>query len=100
MSILISYLNFYRNFRASKAKGQEIAKLPNTEEKVECFSVSLQPLRAELEIINRRYWDILVQTLYNSIMKDITEIESFTQEAVEVKHYCFIFKFTHLSYRY
>ncbi|KAK3862338.1 hypothetical protein Pcinc_031789 [Petrolisthes cinctipes] len=73
-----------RNFRASKAKGQEIGKLPNTEEKLDCFSISFQPLRVELEIMNRRYWDILVQALHNAIITDINTIEKFTEEAVEV----------------
>ncbi|XP_069942834.1 cytoplasmic dynein 2 heavy chain 1 isoform X1 [Cherax quadricarinatus] len=73
-----------RNFRASKAKGQEIGKLPSTEEKLDCFSISFQPLRVELEIMNRRYWDILVQSLHNAIIKDINTIEKFTEEAVDV----------------
>ncbi|ROT63098.1 hypothetical protein C7M84_019029 [Penaeus vannamei] len=73
-----------RNFRASKAKGQEIGKLPSTEEKIDCFSISFQPLRVELEIMNRRYWDILVQSLHNAIIEDINAIEKFTASAIEV----------------
>ncbi|XP_042887569.1 cytoplasmic dynein 2 heavy chain 1-like [Penaeus japonicus] len=73
-----------RNFRASKAKGQEIGKLPSTEEKIDCFSISFQPLRVELEIMNRRYWDILVQSLHNAIIEDINAIEKFTESAIEV----------------
>lgn len=34
--------------------------------------------------MNRRYWDILVQSLHNAIMKDISTIEKFTEEAIEV----------------
>lgn len=74
----------YRNFRASKAKGQEIGRLPS-QEKIDCFTISFQPLRVELEIMNRRYWDILVQSLHNAIIKDISTIEKFTEEAVEVR---------------
>ncbi|XP_042221258.1 cytoplasmic dynein 2 heavy chain 1-like isoform X2 [Homarus americanus] len=73
-----------RNFRASKAKGQEIGKLPGTEERIDCFSISFQPLRVELEIMNRRYWDILVQSLHNAIIKDINTIEKFTEDAIDV----------------
>ncbi|XP_068211563.1 cytoplasmic dynein 2 heavy chain 1 [Palaemon carinicauda] len=73
-----------RNFRASKSKGQEIGKLPSIEEKIDCFSVSFQPLRVELEIMNRRYWDILVQGLHNAIIRDINTIEKFTEDAIEV----------------
>ncbi|XP_076054654.1 dynein cytoplasmic heavy chain beethoven [Oratosquilla oratoria] len=73
-----------RNFRTSKARGQEIGKLPSTEEKIECFSVSFQPLRAELEIINRRYWDLLIQSLHNAIIWNINTIDKFTNDAIEV----------------
>lgn len=34
--------------------------------------------------MNRRYWDILVQSLHNAIIADINTIEKFTEEAVEV----------------
>lgn len=77
----------FRNFRASKAKGQEIGKLPSTEERIDCFSISFQPLRVELEIMNRRYWDILVQSLHNAIIKDINTIEKFTEDAIEVSNF-------------
>ncbi|GLH06946.1 Dynein heavy chain, cytoplasmic, partial [Gryllus bimaculatus] len=72
-----------RNFRASKAWGQEIGKLPGTEEKVECFAVSFLPVRAEIELHNRRYWDTLVTSLQSSIVRDVTTVEKFTVEATE-----------------
>ncbi|XP_063840903.1 LOW QUALITY PROTEIN: cytoplasmic dynein 2 heavy chain 1-like [Scylla paramamosain] len=72
-----------RNLRASKGKGQEIGRLPS-HERIDCFTISFQPLRVELEIMNRRYWDILVQSLHNAIMKDINTIEKFTEDAIEV----------------
>ena len=68
------------NFRMSKTKGQEIGRLPNTDQKVECFSVNLQPLRFALEIINRQYWDSLAQTLYNSIVEDMNELDAMAAE--------------------
>ena len=86
-SLTFSHDHFFpRNFRASKGKGQEIGRLPS-QEKIDCFTISFQPLRVELEIMNRRYWDILVQSLHNAIMKDINTIEKFTEEAIEVKKY-------------
>jgi len=42
-----------RNFRASKARGQDIGRLPSGEERVDCISVSFAPVRTEVEILNR-----------------------------------------------
>ena len=72
-----------RNFKLSKAKGQQIGKIPGTEERIECFSVSFQPLRVELEILNRRYWELLVQTLSTSVIRDTNSLEKFATEAIE-----------------
>ena len=52
-----------RNFRASKARGQDIGRLPGGEEKIDCISVSFAPVRMEVEILNRKYWDALESTL-------------------------------------
>ena len=71
-----------RNFRASKARGQEIGKLPSGEEKLDCISVSFAPVRTEVELLNRKFWDILVTTLQRSIAKDIEIIEKFATEAM------------------
>ncbi|RXG65514.1 Cytoplasmic dynein 2 heavy chain 1, partial [Armadillidium vulgare] len=73
-----------KNFKASKAKGQEIGRLPSTDEKVDCFSISLQPLRFALEIMNRRYWDVLAQTLYNSIVEDMNQMDKLADEGIEI----------------
>nr|CAD7453928.1 unnamed protein product [Timema tahoe] len=72
-----------RNFRASKTCSQEIAKLPSTEEKVECFSVSFLPVRAEVELHNRRYWDTLVSSLQISIVRDVGAIDKFISESTQ-----------------
>ncbi|XP_068082912.1 cytoplasmic dynein 2 heavy chain 1 [Anabrus simplex] len=73
-----------RNFRTSKTLGQDIAKLPSMEEKVDCFSVSFLPVRAEIELHNRRYWDTLVSSLQSSIVRDVSTINKFTTESMEV----------------
>ena len=75
---------FQRHFKQSKSKGQEIGKIPGTEEKIDCMALSFQPLRVELEILNRRYWDLLVQTLSTSVITDTNTIEQFALEAIEV----------------
>ncbi|XP_069679211.1 cytoplasmic dynein 2 heavy chain 1 isoform X2 [Periplaneta americana] len=73
-----------RNFRASKTWSQEIAKLPTTDEKIDCFSVSFLPVRAEIELHNRRYWDTVVSSLQSSIVRDVSAIEKFTSESTEL----------------
>lgn len=69
------------NFRASKAFGQEIAKLPSTEEKVGCFIVGLSRLRSDLESHNRSYWDQLVSTLKDSIAEDVVKLQLFVDSS-------------------
>ncbi len=71
------------NFRASKARGQEIGRLPTADEKIDCISVGFAPVRSEIENLNRKYWDALVTTLQFSIVSDINGIEKFAQEAME-----------------
>lgn len=43
--------------------------------------------------MNRRYWDILVQSLHNAIIEDINAIEKFTASAIEVSYVHFSFLF-------
>ena len=71
------------NFRASKARGQEIGRLPSGKEKIDCISVSFAPVRTEVEFLNRKYWDALEATLHRSIVKDIEGIEKFATSAME-----------------
>ena len=75
--------DFERNFRNSKAKGQEIGRISLTDEKINCISVSFAPVRTEIEMLNRRFWDTLAISLQRSIINDITTIEKFAVEAME-----------------
>ena len=75
-----------RHFKLSKSNGQDIGKIPGTEEKIECMALSFQPLRVELEILNRRYWDLLVQTLSTSVISDANSIERFASDAIKDLH--------------
>ena len=68
---------------ASKARGQDIGRLPSGKEKLQCISINYAPLRSEIELLNRRYWDILMITLQRSIINDIETIEKFTAEATD-----------------
>ncbi len=72
-----------RNFRASKARGQEIGRLPSGEERIDCLSVSFAPVRMEVEVLNRRYWDALESTLHRSIVEDVHAVETFAIDAME-----------------
>jgi dynein heavy chain 2 len=72
-----------QNFSASKARGQDIGRLPSGKEKLQCISINYAPLRTEIELLNRKYWDILVVTLQRSIINDIESIEKFTSEATD-----------------
>ncbi|RZF43242.1 hypothetical protein LSTR_LSTR016848 [Laodelphax striatellus] len=69
------------NFRASKALGQQIAKLSSSERKVDCIVISVAPVRAEVEMHNRRYWDILSSSLHSSVIQDVNKLENFILES-------------------
>ncbi|XP_037092634.1 cytoplasmic dynein 2 heavy chain 1-like [Pollicipes pollicipes] len=75
--------DYDKNFRASKSKGQEIGRLPSTEEKIDCITVSFSAIRSEIEIINRRYWDALVSLLQHSIIKDCHALNRFATDSSE-----------------
>lgn len=49
-----------------------------------CFVISLGPLHKEIEYIQRRYWDALTSSLYTSIHKDATAIDTFVSSATTV----------------
>ena len=51
-------------FLNSVISAQDIGRLPSGEEKVDCISVSFAPIRTEIELLNKKYWDALVSTLH------------------------------------
>lgn len=53
----------------------------SVEEKVECFVISFAPVRSEIELHNRRYWDSLAASLYYSIMRDVTILQNYISES-------------------
>ena len=89
MQIHCVFTKFFSS--ASKARGQDIGRLPSGKEKLQCISINYAPLRSEIELLNRRYWDILMITLQRSIINDIETIEKFTSEATDNlrKQVCF-----------
>jgi dynein heavy chain 2 len=46
--------------------------------------VSFLPVRAEIELHNRHYWDTVVSSLQSSIVRDVGIIEKFTTESSEI----------------
>ena len=56
----------------------------STDERIDCFSVSFLPVRAEIELHNSRYWDTLVSSLQTSVVRDIGVIEKFCTESTDL----------------
>ena len=52
-------------------------------EKIDCIQVSFAPIRTEIEMLNRKYWDTLTNQLQRSILNDIMTIDEFTKEAMD-----------------
>nr|XP_022905741.1 cytoplasmic dynein 2 heavy chain 1 [Onthophagus taurus] len=69
------------HFRASKVFGQEIAKLPSTEERVGCFIIGLSRLRNDFESHNRSYWDTLRVSLKDSIAQDVVKLQIYVDNS-------------------
>ncbi|KAE8745286.1 hypothetical protein FOCC_FOCC007971 [Frankliniella occidentalis] len=80
---LHSWQDWDNNFKASKNWGQQIAKLPSSDEKLECFSISLAPVRAEIDLQNRHYWDTLTSSLQASIFSEVAAVEKFINDSTE-----------------
>ncbi|KAF5303585.1 hypothetical protein FQR65_LT08186 [Abscondita terminalis] len=76
-SQLQSWEHWELHFRASKTFGQEIAKLPSTEERVGCFIIGLSWLRSDLESHNRSYWSLLTLSLKDSIAQDVFKLQQY-----------------------
>ncbi|XP_071452948.1 cytoplasmic dynein 2 heavy chain 1 [Hetaerina americana] len=81
---LLTWQDWDMNFKASKAWEQQIAKLPCNEEKIECFCVNVLPVRADIEVHNRRFWDLLASSLQAAILHDVATVEQFASGAIEV----------------
>lgn len=51
-----------------------------SERKIDCFTINLGPVCNEIELHNRKYWDTLASSLYESIQSDLASIDKFIQE--------------------
>ena len=56
----------------------------SSDEKIGCITVSVLPIRAEIELHNRKYWDALTMSLQTSILRDINKLNKYISDATEI----------------
>ncbi|XP_059611101.1 cytoplasmic dynein 2 heavy chain 1 [Phlebotomus argentipes] len=81
---LSTWQDWDRNFRSCKHFSQQVAKIQNSEERIDCIVINLSPLRSDIEFISRRYWEALTNSLRSSILEDISVLEDFLHTSLQV----------------
>ncbi|KAA8593993.1 hypothetical protein FQN60_004827, partial [Etheostoma spectabile] len=80
------HLNFVqdweRNFKTLKARGKESERLPS-QEKVDCIIVNCEPVKAVIDDLIQRLFDMLLLSLRKSIQVHTQAIDSFVSESME-----------------
>uniref|UniRef100_A0A3Q1J7D9 Cytoplasmic dynein 2 heavy chain 1 n=1 Tax=Anabas testudineus TaxID=64144 RepID=A0A3Q1J7D9_ANATE len=79
---LKSVQDWERNFKALKARGKESERLPS-QEKVDCITVNCEPVKAIIEDLIQRLFDMLLLSLRKSIQGHMHTIDSFVSESME-----------------
>uniref|UniRef100_A0A3B3YWL0 Uncharacterized protein n=1 Tax=Poecilia mexicana TaxID=48701 RepID=A0A3B3YWL0_9TELE len=79
---LTSVQDWERNFKALKARGKESECLPS-QEKVDCITVNCDPVKATIDDLIQRLFDLLLLSLKKSIQGHSQAIESFVSESME-----------------
>ncbi|KAI3354358.1 hypothetical protein L3Q82_018881, partial [Scortum barcoo] len=79
---LNSVQDWERNFRGLKARGKESERLPS-QEKVDCITVNCEPVKAIIDDLIQRLFDLLLLSLRKSIQGHTQAIESFFSESME-----------------
>ncbi|XP_028320044.1 cytoplasmic dynein 2 heavy chain 1 isoform X2 [Gouania willdenowi] len=79
---LISMQDWERNFKALKAKGKEAERLPS-QEKVDCITVNCEPVKAVIDELIQKLFDILLLSLRKSIQGHTQTIDSFISDSME-----------------
>ncbi|TKS81144.1 Cytoplasmic dynein 2 heavy chain 1 [Collichthys lucidus] len=79
---LNSVQDWERNFKALKARGKESERLPS-QEKVDCITVNCEPVKATIDDLIQRLFDILLLSLRKSIQGHTQAIDSFVSESME-----------------
>ncbi|XP_065136472.1 cytoplasmic dynein 2 heavy chain 1 [Paramisgurnus dabryanus] len=80
---LYSVQDWERNFKALKAKGKEVERLPSTE-KVDCITVNCEPVKVAVDDLIQGLFDALLSFLRRSIQGHIQVIDSFLSGAMEI----------------
>ncbi|TNN71607.1 Cytoplasmic dynein 2 heavy chain 1 [Liparis tanakae] len=71
-----------KNFKALKARGKESERLPS-QEKVDCITVNCEPVKAAIDDLIQRLFDILLSSLRKSISGHTQAIEAFVSDSTE-----------------
>uniref|UniRef100_A0A4W6FB67 Cytoplasmic dynein 2 heavy chain 1 n=1 Tax=Lates calcarifer TaxID=8187 RepID=A0A4W6FB67_LATCA len=79
---LSSVQDWERNFKALKARGKESERLPS-QEKVDCITVNCEPVKAIIDDLIQRLFDMLLLSLRKSIQGHTQAIDSFVSESME-----------------
>ncbi|XP_056229968.1 cytoplasmic dynein 2 heavy chain 1 isoform X2 [Seriola aureovittata] len=79
---LNSVQDWERNFKALKARGKESERLPS-QEKVDCITVNCEPVKAIIDDLIQRLFDMLLLSLKKSIQGHTQAIDSFVSESME-----------------
>ncbi|XP_017286523.1 cytoplasmic dynein 2 heavy chain 1 isoform X3 [Kryptolebias marmoratus] len=79
---LSSVQDWERNFKALKARGKESERLPS-QEKVDCIIVNCEPVKATIDDLIQRLFDMLLLSLRKSIQGHTQAINSFVSESME-----------------
>uniref|UniRef100_A0A8C4HFM9 Cytoplasmic dynein 2 heavy chain 1 n=1 Tax=Dicentrarchus labrax TaxID=13489 RepID=A0A8C4HFM9_DICLA len=79
---LNSVQDWERNFKALKARGKESERLPS-QEKVDCITVNCEPVKAVIDDLIQRLFDLLLLSLRRSIQGHTQAIDSFVSESME-----------------
>lgn len=81
---LSTWENWDRNFKSCKNFSQKIAKIQNSEERIDCFVVNVAPVRSHIEYIARSFWETLSITLRSSILEDNSTLHEYITTALNV----------------
>ncbi|XP_053095782.1 cytoplasmic dynein 2 heavy chain 1 isoform X3 [Pangasianodon hypophthalmus] len=78
---LLTVQDWERNFRALKAKGKEVERLPSVE-KVDCFTVNCEPVKAAIDDLIQKLFDTMLTALRKSIQGHIQAVDSFVNSGM------------------
>uniref|UniRef100_A0A4W3JIK2 Dynein cytoplasmic 2 heavy chain 1 n=1 Tax=Callorhinchus milii TaxID=7868 RepID=A0A4W3JIK2_CALMI len=72
-----------RNFKALKGRGKDSERLPSVI-KVDCITINCNPVKAVIDDLIQKLFDVLLLSLRKSIQTNIHEIDSFLNTAMDI----------------